>query len=303
MRNQVKPCALVYGLASRLTAKKKDEPARAKRKYFYASAKTISSYLSCDPGTVRRGIDALREIGFFEFKGVGPKGVNVFRVLTHEEWQRKHPGECGVFQRGSEFTFEEAEEMPEEGPIATVEQGSANKTEPSKKSERTSQPVARENQTRAYHPPSVEVSKRNAKQPGDVNTDLDISSESGVTALARELTYLSRDRVTFKGRDKPVLANLLKTYSQKELVSVFKTYLVDEDLEDLHTLKFIAQDFLDAADALAYSARKRKQDTEKEKAARDAAVKRMQDEAEAERKLAEKKKQEESYDPIFGPDS
>jgi hypothetical protein len=76
MRNQAKPCALVYGLASRLTARTKGEPANVKRNHFFASVKTISAYLGCHPETVRRGIEALREIGFFEWKGVRANGVN-----------------------------------------------------------------------------------------------------------------------------------------------------------------------------------------------------------------------------------
>ena len=67
---------------------------------------------------------------------------------------------------------------------------------------------------------------------------------------------------------------------------MFCKFIEDKDLEDPYTLKFVAQNFLDVADALAYSARKRKQEVEREKIERARHVKHLREEAKAERQVA-----------------
>ena len=67
--------------------------------------------------------------------------------------------------------------------------------------------------------------------------------------------------MTFQGRHKTALAELLKEYTVEELKVTFTTFLEDKDLDDHYTMKFIAQNYLDAADGLAYSARKRKRES------------------------------------------
>jgi hypothetical protein len=124
------------------------------------------------------------------------------------------------------------------------------------------------------------------------------SKDPRVIGLIRELTYLSGDKVTFQGRHKVALADLLAEYSPEELIGVFQTFVQDKDLEDSYILKFITQNFLDAADGLAYSARKRKQEIEANQAARDAAVRRLQDQAETERLQREAQKDQETFDPF-----
>lgn len=126
------------------------------------------------------------------------------------------------------------------------------------------------------------------------------SQDPDVISLTRELIYLSGDKVTFQGRHKPVLAGLLKTYTQEELIAVFKTFVGDKDLDDSYVQKYVAQNFLDAADGLAYSARKRKEESDKSKIAREATVQRIQAEAEAERLAAEsfRRKEEKLFDPL-----
>jgi hypothetical protein len=114
-----------------------------------------------------------------------------------------------------------------------------------------------------------------------------------VIALIRELTNLSRDKVTFQGRQKPGLAELLTSYSAQELISAFKTFIEDKDLEDVYTLKYIAENFIDAADGLAHSARKRKQESDAIRLARDATKARLEAQADVERQEREKKRQEE----------
>ena len=127
-----------------------------------------------------------------------------------------------------------------------------------------------------------------------------VANDPNVVSLLRDLTYLSGDKVTFQGRHKPAIAELLKEYSKAELTSVFRTYIADKDLDDPYILKFVAQNFLEAADALAYSSRRRKQEAEQAKTERDAAVLRLQAEAEAERQEAVRRQQEEAtaFDPL-----
>jgi hypothetical protein len=127
------------------------------------------------------------------------------------------------------------------------------------------------------------------------------SKDPRVVNLIRELIYLSGDKVTFQGRHKVMLADLLVDYSPEELIEVFKTFIQDKDLEDHYTLKYITGNYLDAADGLAYSARKRKQEAQVNQIAREAAVRRLQDQAETERLLREVQKDQETFDPFSEP--
>jgi hypothetical protein len=126
------------------------------------------------------------------------------------------------------------------------------------------------------------------------------SKDPRVTALIRELTYLSDGKVTFQGRHKVTLSELLETYTPDELISVFQTFIGDKDLEDPYTLKFIAQNYLDAADGLAYTARRKKTEAESEQIIRAAAIKRLQEEAESELRASEaaRKNEEEAFNPL-----
>jgi hypothetical protein len=96
------------------------------------------------------------------------------------------------------------------------------------------------------------------------------------------------------------LAELLGEYSAEELTTVFKTFIGDRDLEEPYTLKYITGNYLDAADGLCYYARKHKQEAEQAQAARDAAVTRLQSQAEADRLEREKVDQAEKelFDPL-----
>ena len=125
-----------------------------------------------------------------------------------------------------------------------------------------------------------------------------VSKDPRVVGLVRELTYLSGDKVTFYGKQKVELSALLERYPEEELISVFKTFVSDKDMEDSYTLRHLAQNYIDAADGLAYSARKRKQEAEQAKIARDAKARELQETAEAERQEAAKKQKEEEFDPF-----
>lgn len=126
-----------------------------------------------------------------------------------------------------------------------------------------------------------------------------VSRDPLIVNLVRELIYLSGDKVTFQGRHKVQLAELLQSWSSDDLISVFKTFISDKDLNDPYTLKYITSNYLDAADGLAYSTHKRKKESDAAKIQRDETAKRLQEDAESERRQkSEKLKESEIFDPL-----
>jgi len=121
-----------------------------------------------------------------------------------------------------------------------------------------------------------------------------------VKALEAELIYLSDDRVTFQAGHKIVLEELLREHSPEEVISAFKTFIENKDLNDPKVLNFAAKNFVDAANGLILSARRRNQERDRDSAARESAKLRLQEEAEAERAAAEVAKQAEEalFDPL-----
>lgn len=121
-----------------------------------------------------------------------------------------------------------------------------------------------------------------------------------VVSLVRELTYLSDGKVKFADRQKPLLAELAGEYPQTEILSVFRAWLDDQDLSDPRTVQYAAKNFVECADALCYSARRKKQERSEADAQREVAKLRLQEEAEAERIAAEglKKDEELAFDPL-----
>lgn len=121
-----------------------------------------------------------------------------------------------------------------------------------------------------------------------------------VVSLVRELTYLSDGKVKFADRQKPGLAVLAEEYSQSEILNVFKAWLEDQDLSDPKKMDFAAKNFVECADALCYSARRKKQERAESDSQREANKIRLQEEAEAERAKveAEKKSEEDLFDPL-----
>lgn len=121
-----------------------------------------------------------------------------------------------------------------------------------------------------------------------------------VVSLVRELTYVSDGKVKFADRQKPVLAELAAEYSQSEILGVFKTWLDDQDLSDPRTVQYAAKNFVECADALCYSARRKKSERVVMDTERELAKARLQAEADAERVAAEglKKDEELAFDPL-----
>ena len=283
-------CALIYLLASRVSAKRGG--------LFWPSATKIASHLRCSKDAVYRAIRALRELGLFELLRKTPYGTNIHRVLSHDEWAKKHPGQCVLYQSDSEG--DRTEPSSETVLSREAETGATHEYVSGDQKTRTksqdSMVEANANPDGALPLTSADTGRRSVKEQCVRNT----VSESAVRSLVRDLTYLSDEKVTFQRRHNAVLDDLLKEYSAEELKGAFDTFLEEKDLDDPYTMKFIAQNYLDAADGLAYSARKRKQEVDQEKKDREAAVARLQAEAEADRLAIEEKQKEEAelFDPL-----
>lgn len=121
-----------------------------------------------------------------------------------------------------------------------------------------------------------------------------------VVALVRELSYASGGQICFVDKQRARLAEVLKEFSAEEIKSAFKTWVETQDLNDAKNLSFLPGKFVQIVDNLTYAARKQKQEAEEAKIQRDAAVIKMQEQAELERKQAEEKKAKEAdvFDPL-----
>lgn len=121
-----------------------------------------------------------------------------------------------------------------------------------------------------------------------------------VVSLVRELTHISDGQVNFIDKQRVRLSEVLKEFSAEEIKSAFKTWLGDQDLSDPKNVSYLPGKFVQIVDGLCYSAKIRKQESDIAKTARDAAVLRLQAEAEEERVEREKKRieEEEIFDPL-----
>jgi hypothetical protein len=121
-----------------------------------------------------------------------------------------------------------------------------------------------------------------------------------VVALVRELSYASGGQICFVDKQRARLAEVLKEFSAEEIKSAFKTWVGAQDLNDPKNVSFLPGKFVQIVDNLTYAARKQKQEAEEAKTQRDAAVVKMQEQAELERKQAEEKKAKEAqiFDPL-----
>lgn len=121
-----------------------------------------------------------------------------------------------------------------------------------------------------------------------------------VKALEAELIYLSDDRVTFQAGHKVVLEELLREHSPEEVISAFKTFIENKDLNDPKVLNFAAKNFVDAANGLVLSAHRRQNEKDRDVSQRELAKSRLQAEAEDERITAdsEKKSEDNLFDPL-----
>jgi len=121
-----------------------------------------------------------------------------------------------------------------------------------------------------------------------------------VVSLVRELTYLSTGQISFLDKQRVRLAEVVKEFSAPEIISVFKVWLQDQDLNDPKTSQYGPGKFVQIVDSLCYSARKRKQESDQAAKDRAATVLKLQEQAEADRVKAEKARlqEENSFDPL-----
>ena len=126
------------------------------------------------------------------------------------------------------------------------------------------------------------------------------AKDPGVVSLARELTYASGGLVAFQDKQRARLAEVLKEFSADEIKSAFAGWVSEQDLNDPKNVQYLAGKFVQIADSLCYTTRRRKQEADDARVAREDAVRRLQEEAGIERQAAEKKKQEEAdvFDPL-----
>jgi hypothetical protein len=121
-----------------------------------------------------------------------------------------------------------------------------------------------------------------------------------LTDLNRELTYLSGGVISFIDKQKIKLVELLREWTREEIITVFKEWLADQDLTDAKNLQYLPGKFVQTADSRCYSLRRARQEKVAEAEARQKAVERLQEAANAEREEAERKRQEEAqqFDPL-----
>jgi len=75
----------VYSLARKLSGKSG---------VFSASAENVAKYFGVHRNTVQRALEELANAGFFDLWEVERFRPNVYHVVDHQEWAKRHPGSC-----------------------------------------------------------------------------------------------------------------------------------------------------------------------------------------------------------------
>lgn len=121
-----------------------------------------------------------------------------------------------------------------------------------------------------------------------------------VASLAAKLTYASDGLIAFQDKQRARLAEVLKEFEAAEIKQVFSAWLEDQDLSDPKNLSFLPDKFVQTADSLCYTNRRKKREAEENRAKKDAHSRRLQAQAEQERRAAEARQREEDelFDPI-----
>ena len=121
-----------------------------------------------------------------------------------------------------------------------------------------------------------------------------------VVSLVRELTWLSGGVIAFGDKQRIRIAEVLKEFTAEEITTSFKEWLQDQDLSDPKNVSYLPGKFVQIVDSRAYSLRKTRIEKAQSEKDREAAVIRLQAEAETARQEAEKKRAEEenSFDPL-----
>ena len=120
-----------------------------------------------------------------------------------------------------------------------------------------------------------------------------------VVSLARAIMRASQNEITLLDKQKIRLSEALSEgFTADEILAGFKEWFSKQDVAK--DGPFLAGKFAQQAADLAYGVREARVEAEKQSAAREAAVLRLQAEAEAERQIAEAKKvaEESIFDPL-----
>ena len=120
-----------------------------------------------------------------------------------------------------------------------------------------------------------------------------------VVSLARAIMRASQNEITLLDKQKIRLSEALSEgFTADEILAGFKEWFSKQDVAK--DGPFLAGKFAQQAADLAYGVREARKEAEATSSAREAAVLRLQAQAEAERQVAEAKKQEESevFDPF-----
>jgi len=117
-----------------------------------------------------------------------------------------------------------------------------------------------------------------------------------IKTLTREWAKDTDGRVTFRDEERLRLSQLLLDYTEQELDEAFSRWWDRWDGEDC----FAGNTFVQVADNLCYAARHLEKERKEQEVAHDATKKRLQAEAEAERRLIEQHEREQAdlFDPI-----
>jgi len=75
----------IYSFAQKLSGRSR---------VFSASAENVALYFGVHRNTVQRALEELANAGFFELREVERFRPNVYHVVDHKEWAKRHPGLC-----------------------------------------------------------------------------------------------------------------------------------------------------------------------------------------------------------------
>jgi hypothetical protein len=133
-----------------------------------------------------------------------------------------------------------------------------------------------------------------------VETPQESEDAATVSVIFDQFAYLSDRTIMFTTKQKAVIAEAAKKYSEEEIIAVFKEWFATQDTSTEKSCGQAAAKFTTNASALAYSLRRTRAEKVSEGLARQKAVERLQEAANAEREEAERKRKEEEaqFNPI-----
>jgi hypothetical protein len=87
-------CALIYPVMLRVSSAESGPRIGSIANRFFGSANSLASYLGYSESQILIGFKELQELGFIELQDSRKFAPNVYRVLRHDEWAQRHPGQC-----------------------------------------------------------------------------------------------------------------------------------------------------------------------------------------------------------------